>query len=69
MFNTIMAELGRRGWTMKDLSVESGIQYDSLRNKLTGKTEFTRSEMLNVKRSLAPHIPLDELFEENNKSA
>lgn len=69
MFNTIMAELGRHGWTMKDLSVESGIQYDSLRNKLTGKTEFTRAEMLNIKRSLAPHITLDELFSEPDRSA
>lgn len=62
MFKTIRAELGRRGWTMRDLSRKTNIQYDSLRNKMTGRTEFTLAEMLRVKTCLAPDIPLDELF-------
>lgn len=47
--------------TIKSLSEETGISYESLKNKMAGTTEFKRSEMLAVK-SVFPDCSLDYLF-------
>lgn len=47
--------------SMKDLSVETGIGYESLKNKMSGITEFKRSEMLSIKK-VFPECSLDYLF-------
>ena len=65
MFNTVRAEMGRKGWSLRMLSEASLIPYDSLRNKMNGRTEFTRTEMLRVKQVLSPELTLDDLFAES----
>ena len=47
--------------SMKDLSVETGNGYESLKNKMSGITEFKRSEMLSIKK-VFPECSLDYLF-------
>lgn len=66
MFGNIKAELGRRGWSLRVLSEQTGIPYDSLRNKMSGRTEFTWSEMFKVKYSLSPELTLDVLFADDS---
>ena len=61
MFPNLNAEMGRRKMTIKSLSEETGINYESLKNKMSGATEFKRSEMLAIKTSF-PGFSLDYLF-------
>lgn len=46
MFPNLNAEMGRAKLTIKSLSEVSDINYESLKLKLRGVTEFKRSEML-----------------------
>ena len=61
MFNNLNAEMGRRNLTMKALSNLSGIGYESLKNKMSGNTEFKRNEMISIKRQF-PQCSMDYLF-------
>ena len=61
MFNNLNAEMARKGMNIKDLSLKTGIKYDSLKNKMSGSTEFKRSEMLSIKKEFA-NCSLDYLF-------
>ena len=68
MFPNLNAEMGRKKMTIKSLSEETGINYESLKNKMSGATEFKRSEMLAVKASF-PGTSLDYLFATEQKGA
>lgn len=48
--------------TIKSLSQSTGIGYESLKNKLSGFTEFKRSEMMAIKK-VFPGCSLDYLFD------
>ena len=61
MFPTLSAELARRQMTIKTLATETGINYEPLKLKMRGKTEFKRVEMLAIK-SVFPEFTLDYLF-------
>lgn len=61
MFNNLNAEMARRKMTIKALAEKTGINYESLKNKLSGITEFKRSEMILIKREFPEHS-LDYLF-------
>jgi hypothetical protein len=51
-----------RQMTIKELSEKSGIKYAALLDKLNGKTEFTRSEMLKIQSVFPEKISLEDLF-------
>ena len=61
MFNNLNAEMARKKLSMKALAERTGINYESLKNKLYGATEFKRSEMLRIKEEF-PEYSLDYLF-------
>lgn len=61
IFNNLNAEMARKKMNIKSLSEETGIGYESLKNKMSGITEFKRSEMLAIK-SVFPECSLDYLF-------
>lgn len=61
MFPNLNAEMGRKKMTIKSLSDETGIKYESLKNKMAGDTEFKRSEMLAIKVVFS-ECSLDYLF-------
>lgn len=61
MFFNLNAEMARENMTIKTLSERTGINYDSLKNKMSGLTEFKRSEMLLIKKEF-PNCSLDYLF-------
>ena len=61
MFPNLNAEMARQKLTIKALSELSGINYESLKNKVNGTTEFKRSEMIQIKKEF-PECTLDYLF-------
>lgn len=61
MFVNLNAELARNKLTMKDLAKRTGMNYESLKNKMSGATEFKRSEMIAIKKEF-PSCSLDYLF-------
>lgn len=62
IFPNLNAEMARKKMTIKSLAEETGMNYESLKNKMSGNTEFKRSEMLMVK-AVFPNCSLDYLFE------
>lgn len=60
MFENLFLELKRQRVTYKKFAEELSIDPKSLSNKLNGKTEFRRNEML--KTSKLFHKPIDYLF-------
>ena len=63
MFRNLSAELARKRMTIKDLSDVTGIPYETLKGKISGKTEFKLSEMLVIKRRVFPNLSTDYLFQ------
>lgn len=63
MFPNLNAEMAREKMSIKSLSKISGIQYDSLKNKMRGYTEFRRDEMYRIKKNAFPEFTVDYLFE------
>lgn len=61
MFSNLNAEMARNKLTIKALSKKTGINYESLKNKMSGITEFKRSEMISIKKEF-PNCSLDYLF-------
>ncbi len=62
MFPNLNAEMARRKIDIKSLAKITGIQYETLKNKLSGKTEFKRSEMYRIKTDVFPLCTIDYLF-------
>lgn len=61
MFPNLSAEMGRKKMTIKSLSEKTKINYESLKNKMSGITEFKRNEMISIKQEF-PECSLDYLF-------
>lgn len=62
MFPNLNAEMGRAKLTIKNLAEITDINYESLKLKLRGVTEFKLGEMLAIKRNAFPDKTLDYLF-------
>lgn len=62
MFPNLSAELARNRMTLKSLSEVTGINYESLKNKVSGKTEFKINEMVLIKKKVFPSCTIDYLF-------
>lgn len=62
MFYNLNAEMGRAKLTIKKLAELSGINYESLKLKLRGVTEFKLREMVAIKKKVFPNKTLDYLF-------
>lgn len=61
MFKNLYAEMAREKINLKSLAKMTGINYESLKNKMSGATEFKRSEMISIKK-IFPNCTLDYLF-------
>ena len=64
MFPNILVELARKRMSRADLAAQIGMKRTTMYHKLSGRTEFTKSEMCAIRDFLAPKMSLDELFEE-----
>ena len=63
MFPNLNAEMARQKLTIKALSGLSGINYESLKNKVNGTTEFKYA----IKKCAFPMLTIDYLFAEENE--
>lgn len=61
MFCNLNAEMARKKLSIKALAERTGINYESLKNKMCGATEFKRSEMIAIKNEFSD-CTLDYLF-------
>lgn len=66
MFPNLSAEMARIRMTLIMLSEVTGIGYESLKNKVNGKTEFKRDEMIKIKR-VFPECTMDYLFKSDEE--
>ena len=57
----------RKKVSIKALAEATGINYESLKNKMSGTTEFKRNEMIQIKKEF-PDCSLDYLFATENKN-
>ncbi|MEL7655886.1 MAG: hypothetical protein AAGU75_08260 [Bacillota bacterium] len=62
MFRNLKAEMARKGLIAKELAEKIHISKESMTNKMCGKTEFTRKEMIDIKNTEFPSCTLDYLF-------
>lgn len=63
MFPNLRAEMARQSIKPANISVALDITYDSVINKLNGKTDFTRAEIFKIRDAFFPNLTLDYLFE------
>jgi len=64
MFPNLEAEMARYGVSNEDLMKTLDFKSEkTLNNKLTGRTEFTRIEMVLIKKNHFPNFSLEYLFE------
>jgi plasmid maintenance system antidote protein VapI len=64
MFENLKVEMIKTRKDRKALAKKIGISYNAFNNKLNGKSEFTRREMLQIKKELGSEQTLEELFQE-----
>ena len=62
MFPNLEAEMARKKISIKKLSELTGINYETLKLKFRGVTEFKLGEMLLVKRKVFDNKSLDYLL-------
>ena len=55
--------MARNDVSGKDLAEAIGISKAALSLKMKGEREFKRSEMWKIRKILAPHLTIEELFE------
>lgn len=61
-FQNIDAELARNKMTKLTLAKATGIRYNTLCDKLNGKTEFGFSEAIRIRDAICPSMSLETLF-------
>ena len=66
MFENLKAEMSRKNISIMDLSKdeELGLSYETLRNKFSGKTEWTRREIWILKNKYFQNKSIEYLFEQ-----
>ena len=63
MYHNLMNEISKSNIKISKLAIRIGVTEKTLRNKLSGTTEFTWPEVLQVRSIVAPEASLEELFE------
>lgn len=61
MFPNLKAELARKKMDLKMLSAATGINYETLKNKVRGTTEFKLAEMVSIMK-VFPQFSMDYIF-------
>lgn len=67
MFENLKAELTRKNMNYKDLAEKTKINIVTLRQKINGKSEFNRSEILKIIDVFQKEFSFEYLFGKNNK--
>ena len=67
MLRNLIAEIARKNLRYRDLAEVTDNTERSIGNKIACRTEFTRKEMLQIKKKLFPECTLDYLFEQKDE--
>lgn len=66
-FQNLVGEMAKKGITRKDFSEVLGVEYTTIRNKMNGKTEWLRSEMIKIRDVFFPDLEIEFLFKKFGK--
>jgi hypothetical protein len=61
-FPILTGEIARRGIRKSVIAQRLGIEYKSLNNKLSGRTEFTWAELLAIQAEFFPDMKIEDLM-------
>lgn len=67
MLKNLIAEMARNNMSYKDIAEIFGRDEKSISNKISCKTEFTRKEMMTIKKEVFHSCILDYLFEQTGE--
>lgn len=62
MYNNILAEIARNGYTRERLANEIGISVPSLRKKIKGEVPFNMEEILKILSIFGKELTFEYLF-------
>lgn len=62
MFSNLAAEMARKKLTGKEICKKISMSYGAWKSKTNGKSDFTRREMISIKKAFFPNMTLDYLF-------
>lgn len=65
MLNNLRAEMTRNNILYEDLAKATGRDVKSISNKIACRTEFTRKEMLIIKKTFFSELTMDYLFSQD----
>lgn len=71
MFRNLKAEMAREGLTGKDIANGIEISEKAFSQKINGTSEFTRIEMVRIRKKFFPNLSFEYLFDltDEKKSA
>ena len=67
MYDILRKEITGSSLSIAKLAVQIGVTEKTLRNKISGKTEFTWPEVLQIRDIVSPKGTLEELFQKDFK--
>ena len=62
MYENLKAEMARQNKNLVDIANETGLKYQTLREKISGNSHFVLWEIMKIKNALGVDVPLEELF-------
>lgn len=62
IYPNLMAEMARINLKIRDIVPDAECTYTSLKGKFSGKTDFTRGEMVRIRDRKFPKASIDYLF-------
>lgn len=62
MFPSLYAEMARRGVKPKDIAKLLDLNIKTARNKISGKSDLTKTEMWKIRDEFFPSMTIDSLF-------
>ncbi|MBQ8299481.1 MAG: hypothetical protein IJX99_06430 [Clostridia bacterium] len=66
MFANLNAEMARNRVTNEDIAVCLEVTLNTVSNKISGKTEFTRKDMWKIREGFFPSLSIDYLFDDES---
>jgi plasmid maintenance system antidote protein VapI len=67
MFPNLKAEMARQNISSLKMSEYIGCTPKTFSSKMTGKTDFTRSEIFKIQKAFFPNFTVEYLFSEKRK--
>ena len=62
MYRVLRGEMVKKGIAVSELAHQINVAEKTLRNKLSGRTDFLWSETLKIRKIVSPEMSLEELF-------